>query len=99
MNRPARVRTRWLLVVVFAIGMAWVEAASVYYLRLLVDRLDPYQANPLPMGGAVRGSALAIPAASGTVDLLVSQDVLQHLPLDGGDVKALAGVPLGVLMN
>ena len=26
--------------------MAWVEAASVYYLRVLVDRLDPYQANP-----------------------------------------------------
>ena len=29
--------------------MAWVEAASVYYLRVLVDRLEPYQANPLPM--------------------------------------------------
>jgi hypothetical protein len=51
MNRPARARTRWLLVVVFAIGMAWVEAASVYYLRVMVDRLDPYQANPLPIGG------------------------------------------------
>src|SRR5437867_1280921 len=51
MNRPARARTRWLLVVVFAIGMAWVEAATVYYLRVMVDRLDPYQANPLPMSG------------------------------------------------
>jgi len=40
-----------LLVVVFASGMAWVEAASVYYLRVTVDRLDPYQANPLPMSG------------------------------------------------
>ena len=37
------------LVVVFAVGMAWVEAASVYYLRVMVDRVDPYQANPLPM--------------------------------------------------
>ena len=43
--------TRWLLVVVFAIGMAWVEAATVYYLRVMVDRINPYQANPLPMGG------------------------------------------------
>jgi hypothetical protein len=29
--------------------MAWVEAAVVYYLRTLVDRIDPYQANPLPI--------------------------------------------------
>ncbi len=51
MTRPARARTQWLLVVVFAIGMAWVEAATVYYLRLMADRVDPYQANPLPMSG------------------------------------------------
>jgi hypothetical protein len=43
--------TRWLLVVLFAIGMAWVEAASVYYLRAMVDRVDPYQLNPLPIHG------------------------------------------------
>jgi hypothetical protein len=33
--------------------MAWVEAASVYYLRVMVDRLDPYQANPLPISGVL----------------------------------------------
>jgi hypothetical protein len=33
--------------------MAWVEAACVYDLRVLVDRLQPYQANPLPMSGAL----------------------------------------------
>ena len=33
--------------------MAWVEAACVYDLRVLVDRLEPYQANPLPMAGAL----------------------------------------------
>ena len=49
MTRPARARTRWCLVVVFAIGMAWVEAASVYYLRAVVDRIEPYQENPLPI--------------------------------------------------
>jgi hypothetical protein len=64
MNRPARARTRWLLVVVFAIGMAWVEAATVYYLRVMVDRLDPYQANPLPMSGILGQVELAREAAT-----------------------------------
>ena len=64
MNRPARARTRWWLVVVFAIGMAWVEAASVYYLRVMVDRLDPYQANPLPMSGVLEQVELVREAAT-----------------------------------
>lgn len=64
MNRPARARTRWLLVVVFAIGMAWVEAASVYYLRVMVDRLDPHQANPLPMSGILEQVELVREAAT-----------------------------------
>jgi hypothetical protein len=33
----------------FAIAMAWVEAASVFYIRALVDRIEPYQADPLPV--------------------------------------------------
>jgi hypothetical protein len=33
---------------VFAIAMAWVEAAAVFYLRMLVGRLEPHQPNPLP---------------------------------------------------
>jgi hypothetical protein len=49
MMRPARERERWLIVVVFAIGMAWVEASSVYYLRVMIDRIDPYQEQPLPL--------------------------------------------------
>jgi hypothetical protein len=44
-------RTRWTIVCAFAIAMAWVEAASVFYIRALVDRIEPYQANPLPMHG------------------------------------------------
>src|SRR4051812_17625992 len=51
MTRPAP--ARWCLVVVFAAGMAWVEAASVYYLRAMVDRIEPYQMNPLPMHGVL----------------------------------------------
>src|SRR6266496_6172436 len=64
MRIPARARTRWLLVVVFAIGMAWVEAASVYYLRVMVDRLDPYQPNPLPMRGILAQVELVREAAT-----------------------------------
>lgn len=51
MARPERDWERWLTVVVFAIGMAWVEAACVYYLRVMTDRIDPYQAPPLPLQG------------------------------------------------
>ncbi len=42
-------RTRWAIVTAFAIAMAWVEAASVFYIRALVDRIEPYQVNPLPI--------------------------------------------------
>ena len=41
-------RACWATVVLFAIAMAWVEAAAVLYIRSLVDRIQPYQANPLP---------------------------------------------------
>ena len=46
-------RTSWAVVATFAVAMAWVEAACVYDLRLLVDRLEPYQSNPLPISGAL----------------------------------------------
>jgi hypothetical protein len=39
---------RWLVVVVFAVAMAWLESAAVYYLRTLANRIDPYQTEPLP---------------------------------------------------
>jgi hypothetical protein len=42
-------QARWAIVMTFAIAMAWVEAASVFYIRALVDRIEPYQANPLPV--------------------------------------------------
>jgi len=40
---------RWLLVVVFAAAMAWVESAVVVYLRTLIGRVQPYQSDPLPI--------------------------------------------------
>ena len=41
-------KKRWFLVILFAAAMAWVESALVFDLRTLVDRLEPYQPNPLP---------------------------------------------------
>jgi hypothetical protein len=46
-------RTRLAIVVTFAVAMAWVEAASVFYIRALVGRIEPYQVNPLPIHGAL----------------------------------------------
>jgi hypothetical protein len=46
-------RKRWLAVVAFGIAMAWMEAATVYYLRLLVGRVEPYQSEPLPLFGSL----------------------------------------------
>jgi hypothetical protein len=46
-------RARWCIVVAFAVAMAWMEAATVFYIRALVDRIEPYQAEPLPMHGAL----------------------------------------------
>ena len=51
-------RTRWAIVMAFAIAMACVEAASVFYIRALVDRIEPYQANPLPINAALRNVEL-----------------------------------------
>ncbi len=41
-------RKRWIVVVLFALAMAWMEAATVFYLRTLVGRVNPYQITPLP---------------------------------------------------
>jgi hypothetical protein len=46
-------RRRWVIVMAFAIAMAWVESASVFYIRALVDRVEPYQPNPLPLNDAL----------------------------------------------
>lgn len=55
---------RWFIVVAFAVGMAWVEAASVYYLRAMVDRIEPYQENPLPIRGTLGEVELVREAAT-----------------------------------
>jgi hypothetical protein len=73
-TRSLRSRTRWIVVVVFAIAMAWVEAATVFYLRVMVDRVQPYQQNPLPIHGVLGRVELVREVA--TLVMLVTLGVL-----------------------
>jgi hypothetical protein len=66
----------WTLVVAYAVGMAFLEAACVYYLRAMVHRIEPYQPNPLPIVGVL-----------GTVEVLREAATLAMLAAVG----ALAG--------
>jgi hypothetical protein len=54
----------WAVVVVYAAAMAWVEAAVVFYLRTMIDRIDPYQPNPLPVIGNLGTAELVREAAT-----------------------------------
>ena len=63
------VRRHLLVVAGFAIAMAWVEAAVVFYLRRMADRMDPYQPNPLPLADDI-GRAEVIREAATMVMLL-----------------------------
>ncbi len=49
MNRISPEHKRWFVVALYAVAMAWVEAAAVYYLRTLLGRIEPYQPDPLPI--------------------------------------------------
>jgi hypothetical protein len=54
----------WWLVVIYATAMAWVESAVVFYLRSMMDRIEPYQPNPLPIIGRFGPVELAREAAT-----------------------------------
>ena len=69
-----RERGRWLVVISFAAAMAWVESACVYYLRVLVNRVEPYQPMPLPDGGVLGYVELVREAA--TLVMLLTVGVL-----------------------
>ena len=64
-------RSRWWIVTVFAIAMAWVEAAVVFYLRTMINRIDPHQANPLPVIGNLGPTELIREAATLIMLLMV----------------------------
>jgi hypothetical protein len=55
---------RWCVLILLAAAMAWMEAATVVYLRTLVDRLDPYQSPPLPFPGGLERTEMLREAAT-----------------------------------
>ncbi len=89
MKRPARELTRLWLIVVFAGAMAWVESASVYYLRAMVDRLEPYQQNPLPMRGVL--GPVEVVREVATLVMLLTVGMLAGSPARQPRGGALAG--------
>ena|SRR5436190_17745245 len=62
---------RWVTVTIFAVAMAWVEAAVVFYLRTMIGRIDPYQTNPLPEVANLGATELAREAATLIMLLMV----------------------------
>jgi hypothetical protein len=67
-------KCRWWIVVIYAVAMAWVEAAVVYYLRTMFDRIDPHQSHPLPIVGGLGTAELVREAA--TLVMLLAVGVL-----------------------
>jgi hypothetical protein len=74
MNAFVKSHARWFVVVAFAVAMAWLESATVYYLRTLVDRIQPYQPDPLPMQGLLGQVELVREAA--TLVMLLTVGIL-----------------------
>ncbi|HYG36125.1 MAG TPA: hypothetical protein VEC99_15145 [Clostridia bacterium] len=67
-------RNTWIVVFIYAVAMAWVESAVVYYLRTLVDRIEPYQTHPLPIVGGLGPAELVREAA--TLVMLLTVGIL-----------------------
>jgi hypothetical protein len=65
---------RWLIVVLYAIAMAWVEAAVVFYLRSMMSRLEPHQPVPLPVIGGF--ASVELPRELATMVMLLAVGVL-----------------------
>jgi hypothetical protein len=67
-------KSRWLTVAGYATAMAWVESAVVYYLRTMLDRIVPYQEQPLPLIGGLGPAELVREAA--TLVMLLTVGIL-----------------------
>jgi hypothetical protein len=65
-------RRCWLWVALYAVAMAWLEAAVVFYLRLLAGgHMDPYQPNTFPQQPGIAPVELAREAATLVMLLVV----------------------------
>jgi hypothetical protein len=74
MNRSQPNFSRWFLIVTFAAAMAWVEAAVVFYLRSMMDRIEPYQPEPLPVIGGF--ASVELPREFATLVMLFTVGLL-----------------------
>jgi hypothetical protein len=66
--------SRWWMVVTYAMAMAWVESAVVFYLRSMMDRIEPYQPDPLPVIGGF--ASVELPRELATLVMLFAVGVL-----------------------
>jgi hypothetical protein len=71
-NRPNP--ARWWIVATFAIAMAWVESAVVFYLRTMIGRVEPYQPDPLPVIGGF--ASVELPRELATMVMLFTVGML-----------------------
>jgi hypothetical protein len=60
--------SRWSFVVIYATAMAWVESAVVFYLRSMMNRIEPYQPDPLPAIGGF--ASVELPREAATLVML-----------------------------
>src|SRR5258706_105167 len=74
MKTKLKYYSRWLVVVIFEMAMAWVESAVVYYLRTMIDRIEPYQCHPLPLIGGLGPAEMVREAA--TLIMLLTVGIL-----------------------
>lgn len=61
---------RWFIVVLYAAAMAWVESAVVFYLRTMIDRIEPYQTEPFPIIGGF--ASVELPREAATIVMLAA---------------------------
>jgi hypothetical protein len=65
---------RWRMVVIFGVAMAWVESAVVFYLRTMINRIEPYQPDPLP--SISRFASVELPREFATMVMLFAVGAL-----------------------
>lgn len=65
---------RWLIVSAYAVAMAWLESAVVFYIRTMIDRIEPYQPNPFPMIGGF--ASVELPRELATLVMLLTVGML-----------------------
>ncbi|HLP75685.1 MAG TPA: hypothetical protein VK327_02095 [Candidatus Paceibacterota bacterium] len=74
MNTSRTNRMTWCIVAAFATAMAWVESAVVFYIRTMIDRIEPYQPNPFPI--VLGFASVELPRELATMIMLLTVGML-----------------------